>query len=189
MAKRIIEFRKTHTFQTLKDLLLIPGIGQRTLELIKPYIQLESGPMDKEKKSEKIDPNVASQKELESLPKIGPAMAKRIIEYRKTHTFSRPEDLLSVPGIGEKTLQLIKPHLSLQNVSLEQLHTFGTCGRDPRGRQISIVFVGIAKKGIDSIKAGDDAAKAQWFDIENLPEDMAFDHNEVVKFALKKLNL
>ncbi|MHC4394843.1 MAG: NUDIX domain-containing protein [Planctomycetota bacterium] len=77
----------------------------------------------------------------------------------------------------------------LVNVPLEQLHTFGRCGRDPRGRLITIVFMGIATQSLNGIKAGDDAAKVQWFDIENLPEDMAFDHNEVAKFGIKKLKL
>jgi len=75
----------------------------------------------------------------------------------------------------------------LTGVQLEQMHTFGTVGRDPRGRMITIVFMGIATEGQTGIKAGDDAAQAQWFGIENLPKDMAFDHNEVVRFAIEKL--
>ncbi len=75
----------------------------------------------------------------------------------------------------------------LPTVRLEQMRTFGTVGRDPRGRMITIVFMGIAAEGQDKIKAGDDAAQAQWFDIEKLPEDMAFDHNEVSKFAIETL--
>ena len=75
----------------------------------------------------------------------------------------------------------------LQDIPLEQLHTFGRCGRDPRGRQITIVFMGIATKGLDKIKAGDDAAKVRWFDIEKLPDDMAFDHNEVAEFGIERL--
>ncbi len=75
----------------------------------------------------------------------------------------------------------------LVNVTLEQMHTFGKCGRDPRGRQITIVFTGTATEGLNKIKAGDDAAKARWFDIEKLPKDLAFDHDEVVKFAIEKL--
>jgi len=51
----------------------------------------------------------------------------------------------------------------------------------------AVARMGIVKKGQDSIKAGDDAAKARWFDIEKLPKDLAFDHNEVVKFAIEKL--
>jgi 8-oxo-dGTP diphosphatase len=67
------------------------------------------------------------------------------------------------------------------------MRTFGKCGRDPRGRQISIAFTGVATVGQDKIHPGDDAAKAKWFDIENLPEDLAFDHNEIIKFATEKL--
>lgn len=75
----------------------------------------------------------------------------------------------------------------LTGVRLEQMHTFGKCGRDPRGRQITIVFMGIATKGHKKIRAGDDAAKVQWFDIEKLPADLAFDHNEVAAFGARKL--
>lgn len=75
----------------------------------------------------------------------------------------------------------------LTNVPLEQLYTFGKPGRDPRGRQITIVFMGIAAKGQTTVNPGSDAAKAQWFDIEKLPEDMAFDHKQIADFAIKKL--
>jgi 8-oxo-dGTP diphosphatase len=76
----------------------------------------------------------------------------------------------------------------LTGVQLEQMHTFGKCGRDPRGRQITIAFMGVVTKGRDEIKAGDDAAKAQWFDIEELPENMAFDHDEMVRMAIERLS-
>ncbi len=75
----------------------------------------------------------------------------------------------------------------LTNVPLEQMHTFGKCGRDPRGRQISVAFMGIAAKGTDKIRGGDDAQDAKWFDIEELPGDLAFDHNEVIRFSIRKL--
>jgi len=75
----------------------------------------------------------------------------------------------------------------LTGVHLEQMRTFGTVGRDPRGRIITIVFMGVATKEQTKIKAGDDAEKAQWFDIEELPEDLAFDHNEILRFAIGKL--
>jgi len=94
-------------------------------------------------------------------------------------------------GIDEELEHAVARELAeetgLLRVTLEQMHTFGKVGRDPRGRQVTIVFMGIVKKGQDSIKAGDDAAKARWFDIEKLPKDLAFDHNEVVKFAIEKL--
>jgi 8-oxo-dGTP diphosphatase len=67
------------------------------------------------------------------------------------------------------------------------MRAFGTVGRDPRGRQITIVFMGIATEEQTKLKAGDDAAQAKWFDIDELPDDMAFDHSEVVRFAIRKL--
>ena len=75
----------------------------------------------------------------------------------------------------------------LVGVRLEQIHTFGNVGRDPRGRVITVIFMGIVTEGQNKLKAGDDAAKARWFDIEKLPKDLAFDHNEVVRFAIEKL--
>lgn len=74
----------------------------------------------------------------------------------------------------------------LVGVKLEQMHTFGTCGRDPRGRVISVAFVGTVEPDRATVKAGDDAAEAAWFDIDRLPE-MAFDHNEMSNMAIKKL--
>jgi 8-oxo-dGTP diphosphatase len=75
----------------------------------------------------------------------------------------------------------------LEGVALQQMHTFGRCGRDPRGRQITVAFMGIVEGGAQKVKAGDDASDARWFDIAALPKDLAFDHNEVAKFAIAKL--
>jgi 8-oxo-dGTP diphosphatase len=81
----------------------------------------------------------------------------------------------------------LEEETGLADVPLEQMRAFGKCGRDPRGRQITIVFMGIATEGQNKIKAGDDASEARWFDIEKLPKDMGFDHNEIVKFAIEKI--
>ena len=81
----------------------------------------------------------------------------------------------------------LQEETGLTGVHLEQMRAFGTRGRDPRGRQISIAFTGIATEGQGKIRAGDDAAKAQWFDIEDLPEDMAFDHDEMIKCGIENL--
>jgi len=63
-------------------------------------------------KKNSIDINTADNKKLEKLPRIGPAMAKRIIEYRETKGFFKSfDELTNVKGIGKKTLKLIKPYL------------------------------------------------------------------------------
>ncbi len=81
----------------------------------------------------------------------------------------------------------LKEETGLDGIGLEQMRTFGTCGRDPRGRQITIVFMGIAGRGHGRLKAGDDAAEARWFDIDKLPENIAFDHSEVAAYAIRRL--
>lgn len=59
--------------------------------------------------------NLASAKELELLPGIGPSLASRILEHRQTHgPFKSVEELLAVKGIGPKTLEKIRPYLRLQ---------------------------------------------------------------------------
>jgi|WetSurMetagenome_2_1015567.scaffolds.fasta_scaffold309410_1 8-oxo-dGTP diphosphatase len=75
----------------------------------------------------------------------------------------------------------------LKGIDLEQMYTFGTVGRDPRGRQITIAFLGFTDDKNAMIKGGDDAEEAKWFDIDLVPKDMAFDHNKVAEFAIKKL--
>jgi len=75
----------------------------------------------------------------------------------------------------------------LTGVRLQQMYTFGKCGRDPRGRVITVTFMGVITKEKHQVKAGDDVTKARWFDIEKLPKDLAFDHNEVAKFGIRKL--
>jgi 8-oxo-dGTP diphosphatase len=65
--------------------------------------------------------------------------------------------------------------------SLKQLHTFGTPGRDPRGRTISITFWGEVTSE-EKVEGNDDAAEADWFSINDLPE-LAFDHSEILKVA------
>jgi comEA protein len=62
-----------------------------------------------------VNINTASSKELQQLPRIGPAMAARIIEYRAQNgEFKNKEDLMKVRGIGEKTFQNLKDMISIQ---------------------------------------------------------------------------
>jgi competence protein ComEA len=54
----------------------------------------------------KVNINTAGKEQLMDLPRIGEKIAERIIEYReKNGKFKRPEDIMKVKGIGEKTFK------------------------------------------------------------------------------------
>jgi 8-oxo-dGTP diphosphatase len=70
---------------------------------------------------------------------------------------------------------------------LIQLGAYGQLGRDPRGRDISVAFIGIIPHGKHPPKAGSDAAEAVWLPVEELPERLAFDHATILGDALRRL--
>jgi len=57
----------------------------------------------------RINLNLATESELDSLPGVGPVMAGRIIAWRETnHKFHSIEELQEVPGIGPKVFANLK---------------------------------------------------------------------------------
>jgi competence protein ComEA len=61
-----------------------------------------------------VNINTATAAALESLPGIGPATAKRILEYReKSGPFKKIEDLMNVRGIGEKAFLRLRPLVTI----------------------------------------------------------------------------
>jgi competence protein ComEA len=58
--------------------------------------------------------NSATQAELESLPGIGPAKARAILEFRETNGgFKSVDELVKVKGIGPKTMEALRPRVAL----------------------------------------------------------------------------
>ena len=76
-------------------------------------IILVSGSYAQETK--KININKASVQTLVKLKNVGPAIAKRIIEFReKNGPFEKPEDIVKVKGIGPKIFELNKDLISVE---------------------------------------------------------------------------
>jgi 8-oxo-dGTP diphosphatase len=69
---------------------------------------------------------------------------------------------------------------------LEQLHTAGDPGRDPRGWTVSVVFLGRVNADQVHATAADDAAEVGWFPLDQLPE-LAFDHAMILRRAAVRL--
>ncbi len=70
----------------------------------------------------------------------------------------------------------------VKDVYLEQLYSFGSPKRDPRGRVITVTYFALINS--DNVKLKGDDAK--WFSITELPQ-VAFDHNTILDYALKRL--
>ncbi|MET0297298.1 MAG: NUDIX domain-containing protein [Microbacterium sp.] len=68
---------------------------------------------------------------------------------------------------------------------LEQLYAFGDVGRSP-SRVISIVYWALLRPDDASTQLADEQENVAWFDVATLPR-LAFDHNEIVDYALWRL--
>jgi len=78
---------------------------------------------------------------------------------------------------------------NVKDVYMEQLYTFGAPKRDPRTRVITVsYFALINPEKIEKIqlKAATDAKEVKWFSVYSLPK-LAFDHKEILNYALKRL--
>jgi competence ComEA-like helix-hairpin-helix protein len=68
----------------------------------------------KQPPANRIDLNVATIKELEELPGVGPVTAQRIIDARqKSGRFRRVEDLLAIRGMSTKRLEALRPYVTV----------------------------------------------------------------------------
>ena len=61
-----------------------------------------------------ININTASEKELDALPGIGPAIAKIIVKHRSSQPFTKIEDIMLVKGIGEKKFAKLKELITVE---------------------------------------------------------------------------
>ena len=111
-------------------------------------------------------------------------------------------------GMEESTLEAAKRELKeeagIENVHLEQLYTFSEPDRDPRMRIISVAYMAtVPKYKIKNHFSGDDANSSEIFDIflddgklqlvgesDGLivtGNELAFDHEEIIKMAIERL--
>ena len=80
----------------------------------------------------------------------------------------------------------LEEETGLKITEIKQIGAYSKVDRDPRGRTITVAYLAIIDK-VENVKGLDDAAKAQWFPISDLPK-LAFDHEEIMKDA-KRLYL
>ena len=141
MALAIEEHRRANgPFRDVADLRTVHGFGPATLDKVRPFVHADAPPEEPppaeplvltrkpaapqpsvtRSVSRKItaddppvDLNAASIEELQRLPKVGPTLAHRIVEYRGRARFQSADDLRKVSGIGsKKTFEAIRPFVT-----------------------------------------------------------------------------
>jgi competence protein ComEA len=84
--------------------LVVPAVGEA------PPVGAGAGPGSAAAPRAKVNVNTADATALETLPRVGPAMAQRIIDWRtKNGRFRSIQDLRSVSGIGDATFAQLEP--------------------------------------------------------------------------------
>ena len=88
--------------------------------------------------------------------------------------------------VEEGAKRELQEETGVKDIYLEQFHVFSAVNRDPRERVLSVSFLSLVRKVDYNVIAGDDAARAEWFNIDELPT-LAFDHIEIIAMARERL--
>lgn len=101
-----------------EEMIVVPRVVHETGATAAQGVSGSRSPAQNSKKkisgNEKVSVNKAGLADLQSIPGVGPGMAKRIIDYRLAHgTFGSIEDLKDIPGMGEKKFEKLKGHFRL----------------------------------------------------------------------------
>lgn len=84
----------------------------------------------------------------------------------------------------EGALRELEEETGFKAERVKQFHTFSAPDRDPRERVITIAYYALVK--MQEVAGADDAADAQWFDVDQLPP-LAFDHDHILSYAQREL--
>ena len=96
--------------------------------------------------------------------------------------FARMDESLEAAAKRE-----LNEEAGVSDVYLEQLYTFGDPGRDPRTRVITVAYMAVVSADQIAPQAGSDAAEARWWSMSDLPAELAFDHADILDYALTRL--
>lgn len=84
----------------------------------------------------------------------------------------------------ECAMRELKEETGLDVAYMKQIHTYSSPDRDPRERVITIAYYALVC--MSEVVGGDDARKAEWFTIDEVPA-LAFDHDLILRNAREAL--
>lgn len=95
--------------------------------------------------------------------------------------------LKEAESLDEAAERILLRWTGIEKTYLEQLYSFGKPNRDPRGRTVSVTYFGLVPAHhhaqVEELLKN---KQAKWFSVYKLPE-MAFDHREIIEYALLRL--
>lgn len=104
------------------------------------------------------------------------------------------EGSLALPGglvthkepLEDSALRHLKNKMGIEKpVYMEQLYTFGNPERDPLGWVVSVAYLGLVSEDLN-LKIAPRYAGYEWLSVKHIP-DLAYDHEDIVAMAVKRL--
>ncbi|HEU5290686.1 MAG TPA: NUDIX domain-containing protein [Cyclobacteriaceae bacterium] len=97
-----------------------------------------------------------------------------------------PGGFLQAETLEDAAHRILSSKVGLAKIYVEQLYTFGSLDRDPRGRVVSVAYYALVNPKNFSIVAGATSSDVHWFEIDELPE-LGFDHQAIINVAWQRL--
>ncbi|MGB4762238.1 MAG: NUDIX domain-containing protein, partial [Candidatus Saccharimonas sp.] len=88
----------------------------------------------------------------------------------------------TLEALSEVTKRKVGVDIEIQLAYIEQLYTFDTVARDPRGHAVSVTYMGCGRE----IEPQPAAQTVAWHDIDQLP-NLAYDHEKIIIYARNRL--
>jgi 8-oxo-dGTP diphosphatase len=82
--------------------------------------------------------------------------------------------------------RILRNKAGIEDVYLEQLYTFDSLDRDPRGEVLSVAYFALVPPGEINIRETKDTQKPELVSAASMPP-LAFDHSHIVKYAIERL--
>lgn len=102
-------------------------------------------------------------------------------------SFALPGGFLLSGETSKDTVdRVLKEKAGVSALYAEQLYTFDTPDRDPRGPVFSITYIALVDADKLKLEESKDTHQPELFDIKKLPE-LAFDHKDIISYSIKRL--
>ena len=101
----------------------------------------------------------------------------------------------SIPGgflklaesLDDAAIRVMKDKTGVKEVYLEQLYTFGMPNRDPRTRVITVTYFALIPWQNLRQPESNQVTDLAWHRVDQLPAQLAFDHREILDYAINRL--